>query len=110
MVIVDRLTKYAIFILFNEDWSADKLKYIFLNRLIRDYRFPEKIISDRNKLFRSIYWKTLFAQTKIKQKMFTVYHLEINGQIKKTNRIFKVYLRCYINDRQNNWVKLLSMA
>jgi hypothetical protein len=55
IMIVDRLTKYAIFIPFNKDWSADKLRYIILNRLIRDYEFPEKIILNRDKLFKLIY-------------------------------------------------------
>ncbi len=51
IVIVDKLTKYAIIILYKESYNASQLGFILLDRLIRDYSIPELITSDRDKLF-----------------------------------------------------------
>ena len=51
MVIVDRLTKYAIMLPFKEKYNAGQLAFLLLDRLIRDYSIPELITSDRDKLF-----------------------------------------------------------
>ena len=99
MVIVDRLTKYAIFVPFMEEWSADQLGYVILDRLVRNHGIPKETISDRDKLFKSAYWQTLLAQAGVKQKMSTAYHPETNGQTERTNQTLKTYLRCYVNDK-----------
>jgi transposase InsO family protein len=110
LVIVDRLTKYCILIPFREDYSAEDLGRIVLDRLIRDHGIPEAIISDRDKLFKSRYWKTLIAELGGKVKMSTAYHPETDGQTERTNQTLEQYLRHYVNQKQNNWVQLLPMA
>ena len=61
IVIVDKLTKYAIIILYKESYSTSQLGFILLDRLIRDYSIPESITLDRDKLFILNYQKTLIA-------------------------------------------------
>jgi len=39
---------------------------------------------------------------KIKTKMSTIKHLQMNDQIKKLNQIMKQYLKYYMNYQQNN--------
>ncbi len=51
IVIVDKLTKYTIIILYKESYNASQLGFILLDRLIRDYSILELITSDRDKLF-----------------------------------------------------------
>ena len=51
LVIIDRLTKYAHLISFCEDYEAEQLKYVILNRLIRYHEILKGLTSDRNKLF-----------------------------------------------------------
>ena len=53
LVITDRLTKYAYFILYLESSNAKDLTYTFLRVIFANYRMPETIISDRDKLFTS---------------------------------------------------------
>ena len=55
MVIVDKLTKYAIMLPFKEKYNAEQLAFILLNRLIRDHNIPKSTTSDRDKLFTSNY-------------------------------------------------------
>ncbi len=51
IVIIDKLTKYAIIIPYKETYNASQLGFILLDRLIRDYSILELITLDRDKLF-----------------------------------------------------------
>ena len=55
MVIVDKLTKYAVLIPYKETYKAYQLGFILLDKLIRDHGIPESIILDRDRLFISYY-------------------------------------------------------
>ena len=75
MVIVDRFTKYLIVVLFKKTHTAEQLGHFLLDRLVRDHGVLITIITDRDKLFTSNYWKTISAAMGTKPKMSTAYHL-----------------------------------
>ena len=110
LVIVDRLTKLSHLIPFKEKYTAEQLGFIILDRLIRYHGIPEALISDRDKLFTSNYWKTLMPLLGTKLKMSTAFHPTTDGQTERTNQTLEQYLRHYVNDAQDNWVALLPIA
>ena len=59
LVVTDRLTKYGYFILYKESFLAEDLAYMFNKHIIRNHGIPKKIISDKDKLFISRFWKSL---------------------------------------------------
>jgi hypothetical protein len=59
LIIIDRLTKYGYFILYKESLLVEKLAYAFNKHIIGNYGISKKIISDRDKLFISRFWKSL---------------------------------------------------
>ena len=63
IVIVDRYTKYSTIIPFKEEYNTVQLVYLFLDKVIKIRGFPEEIISDRDKLFISVYWKTITGES-----------------------------------------------
>ena len=46
----------------------------------------------------------------IKKAMSTAYHSQTDGQTERINQEVKVFLRHYINYRQDNWTKQLTPA
>ena len=76
IVVIDKLSKYSILILFKELYNTKQLGFVLLDRLVRDYSIPRIITSDRDKLFTSKYWKTLIANIGTKLKLLTAYYLE----------------------------------
>ena len=89
LVLVDRLTKLSHLIPFSKKYTAEQLGFIILDRLIRYYGILEALISDRDKLFTSNYWKTLMPLLGTKLKMSTAFHLTTDGQTKRTNQILE---------------------
>jgi len=110
LTIVDRLTKYTMFILFKKTTTASVLMYTILQELISNHKLSKEFITDRDKLFTSKFWETLTAELRINHKMLTTYHPQMNGQSKQMNQTVEMYLRHYVNRNQDNWVQLLSMT
>jgi hypothetical protein len=59
LVVTNRLTKYAHFIFYKEGLTAEELAYTFNRNVIANYGILEEIISNRDKLFISNFWKSL---------------------------------------------------
>jgi len=55
LVVVDRFSKYVHFLLYNESQNATQIAMLLSDRIVRYYRIPKVIISDRDKLFTSKY-------------------------------------------------------
>jgi hypothetical protein len=97
MVVTDRLTKYAYFISYFESFSAEDLVYMFYKHVVANYGFPQRIISDRDKLFTSRFWKLLMDLSGVHYKLLIVYYPQTDGQTERLNQIMEQYLRCYVN-------------
>ncbi len=85
LTIVDRLTKYTMFISFKKTATAPVLMHTILQELVSNHRLSKEFITDRNKLFTSKFWETLTAELRINHKMLTAYHSQMNRQSKQMN-------------------------
>ena len=109
-VVIDRLTKYAGFIPLPRKYDAPYLAKVFVKNIVTRYGIPEKIISDRDKLFTSHFWEELCQALQIKRALSTAYHPRSDGQTERTDQTLERYLRLYVNNEQNNWSTLLHQA
>ena len=110
LVIVDRLSKNAYFIPFQEISTAGDMAYVFLRHLVSNHGLPEEIVSNRDKLFTSKFWTALIKQLGNKHKLSTAYHPQTDGQTERTNQTLEQYLRSYVSYQQDDWVRLLPLA
>ncbi|GKC23240.1 putative reverse transcriptase domain-containing protein, partial [Tanacetum coccineum] len=58
-VIVDRLTKSAYFLAVREDYKTEKLARLYINEIVAKHGVTVSIISDRDSLFTSGFWRSL---------------------------------------------------
>ncbi|KAH7551035.1 reverse transcriptase [Bipolaris maydis] len=110
LVIVDRLTKAAKFVPTEETITAEECAYEVQKALVSEHGIPEEFITDRDKLFTSLYWTTFLAKLGVKKKLSTSFHPETDGQTERTNQTLEQYLRMYVNKLQDNWVEYLPAA
>jgi hypothetical protein len=59
LIVTDRLTKYAYFISYKEGLTVEELVYTFNRNVMANYGILEEIVSNRDKLFISNFWKLL---------------------------------------------------
>ncbi|KAF7339146.1 Reverse transcriptase-RNase H-integrase [Mycena venus] len=69
-----------------------------------DNGLPLDIISDRDKLFMSAFWKALHKLTGVKLKMSTAYHPQTDGASERTNKTVNQSLRYHVACNQKGWV------
>jgi hypothetical protein len=61
LVVIDKLTKYAHFILLSHPYTAMIVAQQFLNHIYKLHGLTEVIISDRDKIFTSTLWQELYS-------------------------------------------------
>ena len=87
--------------------TAEKLAEIFFDKWYCENGLPLDIVSDRDKLFMSRFWKTLHTLTGVKLKMSTSYHPETDGSSERTNKTVIQSIRFAVERDQIGWVKAL---
>ncbi|GJW54389.1 putative reverse transcriptase domain-containing protein [Tanacetum coccineum] len=109
-VIVDRLTKSAIFMPMREVDPLDKLARMYLKEVVTKHGIPVSIICDRDPRFSSNFWKSLQKALGTSLDMSTAYHPETDGQSERTIQTLEDMLRACVIDFGNGWVKHLPLV
>ena len=89
---------------------SSEVARIYQDNIWKIHGIPKKIISNRGPQFASTFIEELCKALEIKRAMSMVYYLQTNGQTEKINQEVEVFLRHYINYRQDNWTKWLTTA
>ncbi|GJR62370.1 putative reverse transcriptase domain-containing protein [Tanacetum coccineum] len=97
-VIVDRLTKSAHFLPIKKTDSIEKLAQLYLKEIVCKHGVPTSIISDRDSLFTSRFWKSLQEAMGTQLDMSTAYHPETDGQSERTIQTLEDMLRACVID------------
>ncbi|GKE82437.1 putative reverse transcriptase domain-containing protein, partial [Tanacetum coccineum] len=104
-VIVDRLTKSAIFVSTRETDPMEKLVRIYLKEVVIRHGIPASIIYDRDPRFALNFWRTLQKALGTNLDMSTAYHPQTDGQSERTIQTLEDMLCACVIDFGNGWVK-----
>nr|GEZ44387.1 putative reverse transcriptase domain-containing protein [Tanacetum cinerariifolium] len=97
-VIVDRLTKSAHFIPLNEKFKTKKLARLYLKEIVCKHGVPVSIISDRDPIFTSRFWRSLQKSLGMNLDMSTAYHPQTDRQSERTIQTLEDMLRACVID------------
>nr|GEX78867.1 putative reverse transcriptase domain, ribonuclease H-like domain, aspartic peptidase domain protein [Tanacetum cinerariifolium] len=103
-VIVDRLTKSAIFTPIRETDPMDKLARIYLKEVVTMHGIPVSINSDRDLRFASNFWRSLQNALGTRLDMSTAYHPKTDGKSERTIQTLEDMLRACAIDFGKGWV------
>nr|GEZ97081.1 putative reverse transcriptase domain, ribonuclease H-like domain, aspartic peptidase domain protein [Tanacetum cinerariifolium] len=109
-VIVDRLTKSAIFTPIRETDPMDKLARIYLKEVATRHGIPVSIISDHDPRFASKFWRSLQNALGTRLDMSTAYQPETDGQSKRTIQTLEDTLRACAINFGKGWVNHLPLV
>jgi hypothetical protein len=110
MVVVDRFSKYAHFMSLIHPYSAPTMANIFMDNVYKLHGLPTSIVSDRDPVFLSKFWKEMFSIQGVNLLYSLAYHPQTNGQANIVNKYVENYLRCMTGDNPNQWARWLSLA
>ncbi|GJX48795.1 putative reverse transcriptase domain-containing protein [Tanacetum coccineum] len=109
-VIVDRLTKSAIFVPMRETDPMDKLARMYLKEVVTRHGIPLSIICDRDPRFTSNFWRSLQNALGTSLDMSTAYHPQTDRQSERTIQTLEDMLRACAIDFGKGWVNHLPLV
>ncbi|GJT49355.1 putative reverse transcriptase domain-containing protein [Tanacetum coccineum] len=89
-VIVDRLTKSAIFTSMRKTDPLDKLARMYLKEVVTRYGIPVSIICDRDPRFSSNFWRSLQNALGTNLDMSTAYHPQLTGKARGPFKLSRI--------------------
>ena len=110
MVVIDRLSKFGHFIPLRADYNSRQVVEAFIANIVKLYGIPRTIVSNRDKVFISSFWRQLFKLQGTTLAMSSSYHPQTDGQSEVLNKTLEMYLRCFSFDHPKSWFKLLPWA
>jgi Integrase zinc binding domain/Integrase core domain len=107
MVIIDKFTKYCHLVTLKHPFKASEIAQVFLDCVYKLHGLLVKIITDRDPVFTSVFWKELMGNLGVKLNFSTSYHPQIDGQSERLNQCV---VRCVIFQQPKTWAKWVSLA
>ncbi|GAA5944073.1 hypothetical protein JCM1841_001868 [Sporobolomyces salmonicolor] len=107
LTITDRLTGYTHLFPCRSKDGAKEIADIFFRGWFALFGLPERVVSDRDKLFTSKFWRVLHSRLGISLQLSTTFHPETDGRSERTNKTVVQMLRQYVSREQRDWVRYL---
>ncbi|GBG69048.1 hypothetical protein CBR_g3746 [Chara braunii] len=102
MVVVDRFSKYAVFVPLPAEARTELVIQKFFDFWVSEHGVPLSIVGDRDSRFTSQNWQELMRVYGSKLLMSSGSHPETNDQTEQMNKILQQVLRMYIRPDQVN--------
>ena len=102
--------KYVHFMPLSHPYTAAKVPNLYLQFVFKLHGMPPTIVSDRDLIFTSNFWKELMRLQGVTLAMSSSYHPQSNRQTEVVNKSLEHYLRAFVADKPNTWVEWLPLA
>ena len=110
LVVVDRLRKSAHFLTLSHPYTAKMVAEKFVDGVVKLHGMPRSIISDRDPVFISHFWREFFKLSGTQLNMSSARHPQTDGQSEVINRCVEQYLRCFVSQQPRKWSTYLPWA
>lgn len=109
LVMVDKLTKFAIIIPTHDTLDQEGFATLFFERIVCVYGLPHRIISDRDKRWATAFWKSVVSKYGSVLALSSSHHPQTDGQTEILNATLEQMLRAYVGLDRSDWAKWLSV-
>lgn len=108
LIIVDKLTKYGIFIPCTTEITEDETARLFFKHVITHFGIPRQVITDCDTRWRNDFWREICRLMGMQRSLTTSYHPQADGQTEVLNQSLEIALRAYIGPSRDDWVSHLD--
>jgi hypothetical protein len=85
LVVVDKFIKMAHFLPLRHPYTVALVARLFLDQVYKLHGLHVSIVSDRDMIFTSLFWKELFSLAKVQLRISTAYHPQSDDQTERVN-------------------------
>lgn len=110
LVVVGRFSKFSHFIPLLHPFTAQQVAQLFLDNVYRLHGMPTHIVSDRDRVFTSTFWRELFRLAQVQLSMSSAYHPQSDVQTERVNQCLETFLRRFIHAYPRQWLRWLPLA
>lgn len=110
LVVVDRYNKYAHFLILAHPCKVAQVAALYLDNIYKLHGTPGSIVSDKDKVFLSLFWKELFSLLQTKLLFSSTYHPQTNRLTERVNKCLENYTRHMTSQKPSDWSKWVSLA
>jgi hypothetical protein len=110
LVIVDRFTKFAHFILVHTNYMAEKYTELYIVRMLCLHGVLKTIIFDRGPQFVACFWEQLHCSFRMHLIHSSAYHQQTYGQRERVNQIHEDMLRVCVLNYHDKWDKCMPLV
>ncbi|OJT07183.1 Transposon Ty3-I Gag-Pol polyprotein, partial [Trametes pubescens] len=105
----DRLGSELRFVPCRTDMTAEDFAGVFFTHWYCENGLPLNIVSDRDRLFVSRFWKALHKLLGVKLQMSSAFHPETDGASERSNKTVIQMLCYHVARNQTGWVRALPL-
>lgn len=110
LVAVDKFSKYSHFVPLAHPFTAMDVAEAYMQFIHKLHGLPQSLISDRDRIFTSTLWTTLFRLAGTQLRMSSSYHPQTDGQTERVNQCLETFLQCFVHTCPSQWSKWLALA
>jgi len=110
MTVVDAVSKRVHFIPTHTTVTAKGAARLFLHHIWKLHGLPKRVISDRGPQFVALFTKELYRLLGIQISSSTAWHPQMDRQTECVNQELNQFFHLFVNERQDDWYDLLSIA
>lgn len=110
IVVMDRFTKYAVFVPILVVCLVEKVIELFLRYVVKHFKVLEDNVSNWDARFTRQFWVALFGLLHAKLKFSNANYPQTDRQTEKINALLEKLLQHYVVTSQKNWLDFLDIA
>jgi hypothetical protein len=110
LTVVDIFSKFTYFIALSHPYSASSIAKVFFDQIVRLHGMPCSIVSVRDPVFTSTFWKELFQLAGVTLRFSLAFHPQTNRESEVVNHTIAMYLQCLARDHPRSWLQWLPWA
>ncbi|XP_040244116.3 uncharacterized protein [Aegilops tauschii subsp. strangulata] len=91
-------------------YTAATVAQLYMSQIYKLHGFPGAIISDRDPVFTSHFWRELFRYAGTELRMSTSNHPQTDRQTERVNQCLETFLRCFTHACLRRWSFWVPLA